>query len=270
MRKLLAFARSIPAHISPAFALCLLLIIGWDLLCRYENIPTYIVPKPSDIAFVLISDAPTLFIALLSTLSVTIEAFAFAVLTGTLLAILIVQNRFLENVIFPFAVLLQVTPIVAIAPLIIILVHNTQLAILICATLMALFPIISNTVTGLRSIDTGLSDYFKLNRAGRFQILWRLKIPSALPFFLAGLRISSGLALIGAIVAEFIAGSGGRSAGLAYEILQAGYALDIPRMFAALVLIGLSGFLIFRSMGTLTHRAIGHWHDSEINFRNVK
>lgn len=187
MRKLLTLARSIPAYISPSFALFLLLIMGWDLLFRFENIPVYIVPKPSDIAFALINGAPTLFMALLSTLSVTIEAFVLATLTGTLLAILIVQNRVLENIIFPFAVLLQVTPIVAIAPLIIILVHNTQLAILICATLMAIFPIISNMVTGLRSIDPELMDYFKMNRAGRFQILWRLKIPSALPFFFSWL-----------------------------------------------------------------------------------
>ena len=202
-------------------------------------------------------------LALFVTLRIALSALVVAALIGTPLAILFVQNRWLERSLFPFAILFQVTPIVAIAPIIIILVKNTQLAILICASVMALFPIISNTVTGLRSVDRDLADYFTMNRAGAIKTLWRLKIPSALPYFLAGLRISSGLALIGAVVAEFIAGTGGRSAGLAYEILQAGFALDIPRMFTAVFLIGLSGIGIFLMMAALTRYLIGHWHESE-------
>jgi NitT/TauT family transport system permease protein len=153
---------------------------------------------------------------------------------------------------------------VAIAPLIIILVKNTQVALTICATVVALFPIISNTTLGLRSVDPGLVNLFRMNRAGRLQTLFRLRIPSALPYFFGGLRISSGLALIGAVVAEFVAGTGGRSAGLAYEILQSGFQLDIPRMFAALFLITLAGVGLFTIMTGFSKLALGQWHESEV------
>jgi NitT/TauT family transport system permease protein len=177
---------------------------------------------------------------------------------------LFVQSKFAEIGLFPYVVLLQVTPIVAIAPLIIILVKSTELSLVICATLVALFPIISNTVTGLRSVDPGLLSYFKMKRAGRFNTLVRLRIPSALPFFLAGLRISSGLSLIGAVVAEFVAGTGGRNAGLAYQILQSGFRLDIPLMFAALTLIAILGIIMFLLMSALTQAMLGHWHESAL------
>ena len=236
----------------------------WEFLCRYFAVPIFLVPKPTDILSRFVSDGPTLLRALSSTLIVTLEAFVASVVIGTLIAFLFVQSRVIEVCLFPYAVLLQVTPIVAIAPLIIILVKNTHIALTICATLVALFPIISNTTVGLRTVDPGLSDLFRMNKAGRWQTLRRLCIPGALPYFFAGLRVSSGLALIGAVVAEFVAGTGGRSAGLAYEILQSGFMLDIPRMFAALFLIALSGVLLFLAMAWISRLALGEWHDSEL------
>src|SRR4051812_25087404 len=158
----------------------------------------------------------------------------------------------------------KVTPIVAIAPLLIILLQDTQKALLVCATLIALFPIISNTTTGLHSVDPDLLDFFKLNKAERFKTLVRLRIPSALPFFLAGLRISSGLALIGAVVAEFVAGTGGLRAGLAFQILDAGLQLNIPLMFAALLLIAVAGIFLFLLTTGLTNLLLGHWHESAV------
>lgn len=202
--------------------------------------------------------------SLLVTVRITLEALAAAVAVGGLLAILFSLSRWIELSLFPYAIILQVTPIVAIAPLIIILVKNTQVALTICATVVALFPIISNTTLGLRSVDPGLVNLFRMNRAGRLQTLFRLRIPSALPYFFGGLRISSGLALIGAVVAEFVAGTGGRSAGLAYEILQSGFQLDIPRMFAALFLITLAGVGLFTVMTGLSKLALGQWHESEV------
>jgi NitT/TauT family transport system permease protein len=174
-----------------------------------------------------------------------------------------VQSRLVEVAFFPYAVLLQVTPVVAIAPLIIIWVKDPTASLVICATLVALFPIIANTTLGLRSVNPGLLSYFKLNRASRLQVLTRLRVPSALPYFFGGLRISSGLALIGAVVAEFVAGTGGTGTGLAYQILQAGYELNIPRMFAALLLITVTGVLLFALMSLLSRRLLGSWHDSE-------
>jgi NitT/TauT family transport system permease protein len=236
----------------------------WELLCRAFDVPVFLVPKPSDIGRTLASEWPGLLRALGMTLRIAFQAFATAVVVGTLIAFVFVQSRAIERSLFPYAVLLQVTPVVAIAPLIIILVKNTQVALTLCATVVALFPIISNTTLGLRSVDPGLVSLFRMNRAGRLQTLWRLRIPSALPYFFGGLRISSGLALIGAVVAEFVAGTGGRSSGLAYEILQAGFALDIPRMFAAMLLITLAGVGLFTLMVGLSKLALGEWHESEV------
>ncbi len=230
----------------------------WQLLCVALKVPIYLIPSPADIGRTLISDGPMLLGALWVTLKITFLSFALAVVLGVLAAFLFVQSRIIE-----YAILLQVTPVVAIAPLIIIWCSNATLALVICATLVAIFPVISNTVLGLRSVNPGLLNLFRLNRASRWQTLVRLRIPSALPYFFGGLRIASGLALIGAVVAEFVAGTGGTGAGLAYQILQAGFQLNIPRLFAALVLIALTGVLLFSLMAALARYSLGHWHESE-------
>lgn len=235
----------------------------WQLLCVALKVPVYLIPSPVDIARTLISDGPMLLGALWVTLKITFLSFALAVVLGVLAAFLFVQSRIIEASLFPYAILLQVTPVVAIAPLIIIWCSNATLALVICATLVAIFPVISNTVLGLRSVNPGLLNLFRLNRASRWQTLVRLRIPSALPYFFGGLRIASGLALIGAVVAEFVAGTGGTGAGLAYQILQAGFQLNIPRLFAALVLIALTGVLLFSLMAALARCSLGHWHESE-------
>ncbi len=239
-------------------------LIGlWQALVVVFELPVFLVPSPLRVAQTLVTDAGLLFGALLVTLKITLFAFLCATVLGVLIAFAFVQSRVIETALFPYAVLLQVTPIVAIAPLIIIWVKNPTASLVICATLVALFPIIANTTLGLRSVNSGLMSYFKLNRATRWQTLVRLRIPSALPYFFGGLRISSGLALIGAVVAEFVAGTGGTGTGLAYQILQAGYQLNIPRMFAALILITVTGVLLFAMMAVLSKWALGGWHESE-------
>jgi NitT/TauT family transport system permease protein len=240
------------------------LVAAWQFACRHWAVPVFLFPAPSDIALSLADNWPDLLRALGSTLKITFAAFGCATVLGVAVAFLLVQSRWIEMSLLPYAVLLQVTPIVAVAPLIIILVKNTPVALTVCATVIALFPVISNTTIGLRSVDPGLLAYFRMNKVGRLQTLWRLRVPSALPFFVAGLRISSGLALIGAVVAEFVAGTGGRSAGLAYEILQSGFQLDIPRMFAALLLITVTGVALFGAMAGLDRLLLGHWHESAI------
>jgi NitT/TauT family transport system permease protein len=250
-------------RIAAPLAVGVVFIGVWEVGCRLASVPVYLLPKPSDIVASLMRDGPSLLRALTVTVRVTLQAFAAAVILGTLIAFMFVQSRAIEVSLFPYAVLLQVTPVVAIAPLIIILVKNTQASLTICATLVALFPIISNTTLGLRSVDPGLASYFRMNRASRMKTLMKLRIPGALPYFFGGLRISSGLALIGAVVAEFVAGTGGRSSGLAYEILDAGFTLDIPRMFAALFLITLTGVFLFGVMVGLSKLALSNWHESE-------
>jgi NitT/TauT family transport system permease protein len=262
MRRMMA-SDSVVSILAPALVGVALLAV-WEIGCRLGDVPIYLLPKPSDIAATFWSDGPVLLGALLMTLRVALQAFVLAVVVGTLIAFAFVQSPLVEKSLLPYAVLLQVTPVVAIAPLIIILVKNTQVALTLCATMVAVFPIISNTTLGLRSVDPGLVNLFRMNRAGRLQTLLRLRIPSALPYFFGGLRISSGLALIGAVVGEFVAGTGGRSSGLAYEILQSGFQLDIPRMFAALFLITLAGIALFVFMVALSKLALGQWHESEI------
>jgi NitT/TauT family transport system permease protein len=260
---LLARSETVVSVVAPMFVGAALLAF-WEFACRFWDVPVFLLPKPTDIAAPFVDDWPTLLRALAVTLRVALQAFAASILLGVLIAFLFVQSRLVEMSLFPYAVLLQVTPIVAIAPLIIILVKNTEAALTVCATIVAIFPIISNTTLGLRSVDPGLVNLFRMNRAGRLQTLVRLRIPSALPYFFGGLRISSGLALIGAVVGEFVAGTGGRSSGLAYEILQSGFQLDIPRMFAALFLITVAGVALFVVMAGLSRLALGQWHESEI------
>jgi NitT/TauT family transport system permease protein len=237
----------------------------WQALVTAMELPPYLVPSPFLMMQTLFTDWAALGMALLTTLKVTVFSFVLATVVGVLVSFLFVQSKRIETALFPYAVLLQVTPIVAVAPLIIIWVKNPTAAMVVCAALVALFPIISNTTLGLRSVDPDLQSYFKLNHATRWQQLVRLRIPSALPYFFGGLRISSGLALIGAVVAEFVAGTGGQGAGLAYQILQSGFQLNIPRMFAALLLISLTGVALFVLMAWLTKLALGSWHASELS-----
>ncbi len=244
-------------------AVALLLLALWQGAVVVFEVPVFLLPSPLRVAQALVEDAGLLVAALLNTLWITMLAFVLAVLLGTLIAFAFVQSRAIETAFFPYAVLLQVTPIVAIAPLIIIWVKDPTASLVVCAALVALFPIISNTTLGLRSVDPGLLAYFRLQGATRWQTLRRLRIPSALPYFFGGLRISSGLALIGAVVAEFVAGTGGTGTGLAFQILHAGYQLNIPRMFAALALIAVAGVLLFALMASLSRWALAGWHESE-------
>jgi NitT/TauT family transport system permease protein len=247
----------------PVLVACTLLVV-WQVWVTLAKVPAFLVPSPVLIAQTLEKDAALLFSALWVTLKITLLAFVASVVIGSTIAFLFVQSRWIETAFFPYAVLLQVTPIVAIAPLIIIWVKDPTVSLVICATIVALFPVIANTTLGLRSVNPGLAAFFKLHRASRLQTLWRLRIPSALPYFFAGLRISAGLSLIGAVVAEFVAGTGGTGTGLAYQILQSGYQLNIPRMFAALVLISVTGVLLFVLLALITRWVLGGWHDSEV------
>jgi len=246
-------------------AVAVVVVAAWQILVSVNRIPPYIVPSPLLVAQTLYADRALLLNSLGVTMSIAATALALATLLGVAIALVFVQSRWLEMSLFPYAVMLQVTPIVAIAPLIIIWVKNTWVALVLCAVVVAIFPIISNTTLGLRSADRGLVDLFRLCRATRWQTLVRLRIPSALPYFFGGLRIASGLSLIGAVVAEFVAGTGGSGAGLAYQILLAGFQLNIPRLFAALVLIAAAGVALFAATVGLSRLALSRWHESELD-----
>jgi len=251
-------------RVAAPVAIGLLMLLGWEALVRVEEIPPYVLPGPLLVARTLWTDGPSLMGSLWQTLRITLSALIAAIVLGGMLAILFAQSRLLERCLFPYAVILQVTPIVSIAPLIIIWVNDTFLALLVCAWIVAFFPIVANTTLGLNSADRNLVALFRLYGASPWQVLRLLRMPSALPFFLAGVRISGGLALIGAVVAEFVAGTGGDESGLASRILEAGYRLEIPRLFAALLLLSFTGIAIFAVLSWLTHILLAHWHESAL------
>jgi NitT/TauT family transport system permease protein len=240
---------------------------AWELVVRLNNIPPYVLPAPSAILATLFGDWDVLWQSLLTTLLTTLEGFIAASIGGILLALLFNLSKLVEFSLFPYAVILQVTPVIAIAPLLLIYLPQ-QTAVVVCAWIVGFFPVLSNTTLGLNSVDRNLSGLFQLYRASRWQTLLLLKLPTALPYILGGLRIAGGLSLIGAVVAEIAAGTAGAGSGLAYRIAESGYRLNIPRMFAALLLLSLAGIVIYAVLALISHLLLRRWHESALGKEN--
>jgi NitT/TauT family transport system permease protein len=255
-------AGSWPGIIAP-LVIGIIILAAWEAVVRIKGIPVYILPGPIVIAQTLWNDWGTLSGSLLITLRITFAALIAAVTVGVALAIIFTQSKWLEKSLFPYAVILQVTPVVAIAPLLLIYLPQ-QAAVLACAWIVAFFPVLANTTLGLNSVDHNLADLYRLYGASRSQMLFRLKLPAALPYILGGIRIAGGLSLIGAVVAEIAAGSAGAGSGLAYRIAESGYRLNIPRMFAALILLSIAGVVIFFALSALSHLLLRRWHESAV------
>lgn len=238
-------------------------LLAWELVVRIREIPPYVLPAPSVIVLTLIKDWPVLSQSLAATLLTTLEGFAAASIGGIALALLFNQSKWVEYSLFPYAVVLQVTPIIAIAPLLLIYLEQ-QTAVVVCAFIVAFFPVLSNTTLGLNSVDRNLAGLFQLYGASPPQTLRFLKLPAALPYILGGLRIAGGLSLIGAVVAEIAAGTAGAGSGLAYRIAESGYRLNIPRMFAALLLLSLAGIVIYGVLALVSHLILRRWHESAL------
>ena len=242
-------------------------IAAWELVVRINDIQPYVLPAPSVIFVTLIADWGVLSQSLLTTLLTTLEGFAAAAIGGVALALLFNLAKWLEYSLFPYAVVLQVTPVIAIAPLLLIYLPQPT-AVVVCAWIVAFFPVLSNTTLGLNSVDRNLAGLFQLYGASRLQTLCLLKLPAALPFILGGLRIAGGLSLIGAVVAEIAAGSAGAGSGLAYRIAESGYRLNIPRMFAALLLLSAAGIVIYGMLALTSHLVLRRWHESALGKEN--
>jgi NitT/TauT family transport system permease protein len=238
-------------------------VAAWELVVRINNIAPYVLPAPSAVFTTLVQDWGVLSQSLLTTLLTTLEGFMAAAIGGVALALLFNQSKWLEYSLFPYAVILQVTPVIAIAPLLLIYLPQ-QTAVVVCAWIVGFFPVLSNTTLGLNSVDRNLAGLFSLYGASRLQTLCLLKLPSALPFILGGLRIAGGLSLIGAVVAEIAAGSAGAGSGLAYRIAESGYRLNIPRMFAALLLLSAAGIVIYGLLALTSHLVLRRWHESAL------
>ena len=247
-------------------AVAALLLGLWEWAVAHWQVPTYVLPAPSAIVKAFADNFSSLMEALASTLAVTLEAFLAATILGVAAAIAFTQSRLLERTLYPYAVILQVTPVVAIAPLILIWVgfEHINLALVIIATIVAFFPILAGATLGLKSADFNLMDLTRLYGASRAQTLWRVRLPTALPYLLSGMKTAGGLALIGAVVAEFVAGSG-TATGLAWRIVESGNRLEIATLFAALALLAFTGVVIFAALSLLEWALLRRWHESAIN-----
>jgi NitT/TauT family transport system permease protein len=256
------------ARIVIPVTMLVLIVLAWHLYVTLANVPHYVLPSPVLVVQSLINDWPILFKSLLITLRTTFSALALALVGGLLLSVVMAQSRLLELAIYPYAVVLQVTPIIAVAPLILIYAPSTTVALLIVAFIVSFFPILSNTTQGLRSTDHNLLNLFELYGASRWQTLIHLKLPNALPYFLTGLKIAGGLSLIGAVVAEFTAGSAGANSGLAFRLLESQFRLNIPRLYAALLLLSFTGVLIFFTTSLISWLLLRKWHESAVRREN--
>src|SRR5215475_13770335 len=239
----------------------------WEAIVRIYDIQPYVLPGPLAVLRTLFGDWSVLSQSLATTLLTTLEGFVAASIGGIALALLFNQSKWVEYSLFPYAVILQVTPVIAIAPLLLIYLEQ-QTAVVVCAFIVAFFPVLSNTTLGLNSVDRNLAGLFQLYGASKPQTLRFLKLPSALPYILGGLRIAGGLSLIGAVVAEIAAGTAGAGSGLAYRIAETGYRLNIPRMFAALLLLSLAGIVIYGLLALISHLALRRWHESALGKDN--
>ena len=253
-------------HIAAPLLVALFVLGGWEWAVAHWQVPVYVLPSPSAIAKALSDNFSSLMAALASTLTVTLQAFVASTVLGVATAIAFSQSRLLERTLYPYAVILQVTPVVAIAPLILIWVgfERINLALTIIATIVAFFPILAGATLGLKSADFNLVDLTRLYGATRLQTLWRIRLPTALPYLLSGMKTAGGLALIGAVVAEFVAGSG-TATGLAWRIVESGNRLEIATLFAALALLALTGVLIFAALSLLEWWLLRRWHESAIS-----
>jgi len=241
-----------------------LVIAMWAAAVGFWHIQPYVLPAPGVVLRTLVTDWPVLGQSLLVTLTTTIEGFVLAGLGGFGLAVLFNWSRYVEYSFYPYAVILQVTPVIAIAPLLLVYLAQPT-AVLVCAWIVAFFPVLANTTLGLRSVDRNLVDLFALYGASPARVMWDLKLPAALPYVLGGLRIAGGLALVGAVAAEIAAGSGGAGSGLAFRIMEAQYRLNIPRMFAALLLLSVAGLVIFYLLALVNYLALRRWHESALD-----
>ncbi len=241
------------------------IVLGiWEAYVRLDDVPVYILPPPSLVIATIFSDWNVLGPALWNTMVITLLGLLIAAIGGGALAVLFTQGKYVEYSFYPYAIVLQVTPIISIFPLINIYIENIYAKLLLAVWIVSFFPILSNTTVGLSSADRNLADLYRLYGASRWQTLRYLRLPSALPWFLGGLRIAGGLALIGAVVAEFVGGTSGLGSGLAARLIESAYRLNMPRLFAALFLISLAGIAIYVVLSFVTWVCLRKWHESAL------
>ena len=244
-------------HALPALLLTAALLGLWEAACRLLDVPVYFLPPPSAVALALVDKAPVLAASALQTFWMAFQALMVATVLGGGLAVAVSLSRPAEQAVAPLAVALQVTPVVAIAPLVLIWagLDHADRAVIALAAAVAFFPVFSGVLTGLKSADPDLERLFDLHGATRLQRLTRLRLPSALPYALEGIRVAAGLSVVGAVVAEFVSGSGATQ-GLAWRLLEAGNRLRTAELLAALVCLAVLGLTLNAATTAIQRRVL--------------
>lgn len=252
----------------PPLGVLVILVAAWQAIVVWRNVPAFVVPSPVAVVQGFFANSSMLLTASYYTLRDALAGFALSIVVGLLVAMVLAQSKIFERAVSPYATMLQTIPIVAIAPIINQIIGVGETATSVIAFIIAVFPIISNATIGLTSVDHNLLNLFQMNNASRWQQLWKLRLPNSLPYLLAGLRISSGLSVIGAFVGEVFAGSGGDSGGLGYVILNAGAHLEMDVLFAATLLSAALGIVVFVAVGVFNHWMLHNWHESAMQREN--
>ena len=241
------------------------LFVGlWQLIVGQAGIPPYMLPKPTDIVASVGDNWRSLFGSVYTTALETVIGFLLSVVGGVLGAILLASSKVIERSVYPYAIVLQTIPIVAIAPIIVIWFDAGLRSIVIIAFLIGFCPMLSNTLIGLNSTDQHLKNLFRLYNASKWQTMWKLRIPAALPYIVGGLKISCSLCVIGAIVGEYVAGVGGGQGGLGYAITYAAIRIQTPYLFACGLMASLLGIAFYQLVNWFSRELLGSWHESEL------
>ena len=247
----------------PPFLVLVLVLLGWQLVAAtiYGD-RNFLVPRPLQVGSAVAQNLDVIVGATLVTLREAASGFALAITVGVLVAAVLSQSKILERSFYPYIVLLQTVPIVAVAPLIVLWFGYDELSVVIISFMISLFPIVNNTLLGLVSTPRTLLDLFAMHRGGRIVEFWKLRLPQAAPNILAGVRISAGLSVIGAIVGEFLIGSGSSKGGLGVQVIFAQGRMFTALLFGEALAATLLGFLFFTVVSVFGNRFLSHWHES--------
>ncbi|WP_353737811.1 ABC transporter permease [Kyrpidia sp.] len=243
-------------------------VLIWQFGLQILNVPVFLIPKPTDIFQAAVENLGNLTQSALQTVTESLVGFVMSFVGGVLGAVLMASSKILERSLYPYAIILQTIPIVAIAPIIVIWFGAGLNAIVIIAFIIGFFPMISNTLIGLNSVDHNMLNLFRLYNASKWQTMWKLRLPAALPYMMAGLKISCTLSVVGAIVGEYIAGIGGGSGGLGYAITVAATRLQTAYLFACGLAASLLGIVLFLVIQLISKWILSSWHESEMSVEN--
>ncbi|BBI34131.1 ABC transporter permease [Cohnella abietis] len=252
------------SSILPPVIAFVVVISLWQFGIALLGTPAYLFPKPTDVFKAATENGPALLESVTTTAIESVLGFLLSIVVGVLGAIVLALSKPIEKSVYPYAIVLQTVPIVAIAPLIVIWFGSGMNAIVCITFLVCFFPILSNTLIGLNSTDQGLKNLFHLYSASPWQTMWSLRIPAAFPYIVAGLKISCTLSVIGSIVGEYVAGVGGGKGGLGYAITFAAMRLQTPYLFACGLAASVLGIVFFLIVNALSKRLLGSWHESEM------